>query len=321
MRSIPSNLLDLTKILNDLEYHDGDSLGEALGMTRSGVWKMIKKLEDYGIQIESVKSKGYKFQEELALLDYNVLSDKIPANLEVFENIDSTNTHIKKYIGDKSPWICVSETQENGKGRLGRSWQSPFGQNLYFSVLYPFKKDISELLGLSLVTALSIIQTLEEDLEIKADIKAKWPNDIVLGGKKLAGILTEIYSEANGTSYAVIGVGLNVNMISQGDIDQPWTSLKLMTQSHYNRNEMLALIVENLLGDLEIFANYGFENFRKSWFAKDALLGQKVSLLHNNTLVSGKAIGISELGNLLLEVDKEIKSFSSGDAYLSKSLQ
>src|SRR3990167_5786654 len=192
-KKLQQNLIKLVTILNDGEYHDGNSIGQTLQLTRSAVWKTIKKLQNYGIKIDSIKGKGYTLVEPLLLLDPLIIKNKIydSIDLMVFETIDSTNLYLKQFKNCKQVKVCLAEQQTAGKGRFERAWHSPFGKNIYMSCRYPFKKDISELAGLSLLTSLSVIKTLN-DIGIKDHLFVKWSNDIVFDGKKLAGNLIEV---------------------------------------------------------------------------------------------------------------------------------
>ena len=133
-------LSQLLEVLSDGEFHDGNALGDALQMTRSAVWKMIKKLERYDIQINSVKGKGYALCEPLILLDTDKICNKLhekKTQLTLFESMASTNEYLRALRHPKGIRFCLAEQQTAGKGRLNRDWHSPFGKNIYLSCLYP----------------------------------------------------------------------------------------------------------------------------------------------------------------------------------------
>ncbi len=320
MKTISSNLIQIFNILSDLNYHDGDTIGNKLGITRSAVWKAIKKLEEYGIEISSVKNKGYKLKEPLLLLNKERIEKEIndpKMDIEVFENIDSTSTYLKKNFNPNKRKICIAEIQTNGRGRMGRSWHSPFGQNIYLSYAYPIKKDISELSGLSLVLGIAEIAALKE-IGIEEEIKLKWPNDVMYKGQKLMGNLVEIQSESYGETMAIIGVGINVNMIIGSEIiTQDWTSLRKITGKYIDRNKLCVALIHNLNFTLEKFTQYGLREFISKWHELDSLYNLPIKL--NNGEFEGIAKGINEQGNLLLELKNgEIKAFSSGEASICK---
>lgn len=159
--------------------------------------------------------------------------------------------------------VVVADYQTAGHGQNGRVWQSPPKQNIYLSVLYPFFKSPSHVQGLSLAVGVSLIQSLEK-LGIH-DLKLKWPNDIFYQGKKLAGILVETTCIEKESCAVVVGIGLNVNMDFNQKIDQPWTSLKIMSKKLWDREELRVAIVKDLLESLNIFEEKGYEAFHENF--------------------------------------------------------
>lgn len=321
MKLLPENLVHLTSILSDLKYHTGDSLGDKLGITRSAIWKSIKKLEEYGVKVISIKNKGYLLSEPLLLLNQKFIKQEIAnknIKIEVLENVDSTNNHLKRNIDTGTRRIALSEMQLEGRGRKGRPWHSPFGQNIYMSYAYVFKKDISELNGLSLVISMAMIAAIKE-LGISNNIMLKWPNDGTYQGQKIMGNLIEVQSEAYGESLAIIGLGINVNMLNcvKGNIDQSWTSLRKINGNYIDRNLLCVALIHNLNMYLEQFSKYGLREFIPQWQQLDSLYNQAIKL--NDGESSGVAKGINEQGNLLLELPNgEVKAFASGETSISK---
>lgn len=183
MLSSHQNLIKILDVLNDQNFHDGTSIGETLNITRAAVWKSIKKLRRYGLAIESVKSKGYRITKPMILLDAQKIlrllkQTHYPINISVLEKIDSTNDYIKQLFENSEQInIVVAETQTAGRGRFARYWHSPFGENIYFSMRYRFKQDITQLSGLGLVIAFAICIAIEETCSLEDKIYIKWPND------------------------------------------------------------------------------------------------------------------------------------------------
>lgn len=320
MKLLSTNLIQITSILSDMNYHDGDSIGVKLGITRSAVWKNIKKLEEYGIKVISVKNKGYALKTPLLLLDQEKIIkelDNPDVRLEVFEDLDSSNSFLKNNIDTKKRQICFAESQNKGRGRMGRFWYSPFGQNIHMSYCYHFNKDISELNGLSLVVGIAILKAIKE-IGIDENINLKWPNDGNYLGQKLIGILVELQSESYGESTAIIGMGINVNMLDdKGLVDQAWTSLNKITGKYIDRNDLAVALVHNLNYVLERFAKYGLKEFLSEWSEVDSLYNKPVNL--NNGQYFGVAKGINEQGNLVVELNSgEMRIFSSGEVSISK---
>lgn len=326
MKQLRSNFVQLVEMLADGKYHDGTTIGKQLNLTRAAVWKLMKKLEQYNIAILSTKGKGYKLQQPLSLLNRKHIQKDLKhkdVKVEVLERVGSTNDHLKLYTKQNTTMrACLVELQTAAKGRLDRKWHSPFAQNLYFSFLYPFKKDISELSGLSLVVALAACQAIENVADLgKHKLEVKWPNDILVDGKKLAGILIEIEAESNGQCQLIIGIGVNTNMqqATKKEVDKPWVSLAQLTGHYIDRNQLGAALIDNLIDYLENFTQHGLSHFIKEWKQRDSLHGKTVTVQSFNQSVTGQCVGIGKYGHLKLKLDSgETVELSSGDTTLAK---
>lgn len=308
----------LVELLSDGQTHDGNVLGEQLGITRSAVWKMCQKLQSLGVPLQSVKGKGYMMPTPLRLLDPFRIQAGIPSSVkvEVLESTASTNDYLLAGRTQSGVSVCLAEMQTAGRGRLGRPWVSPFGENIYFSCQYPFQKDISELAGLSLVVSLSIVAALKQ-IGVHETLAVKWPNDVVCEAGKLSGTLIELRAESNGHCEAVIGIGINVNMTAARGIDQAWTSLYQQCGQSFDRNAIVIALVNQLLDDLALFQREGLPVFLPRWNALDFYRGKSVHLQQATSLIAGVAQGVNEHGHLLLELpDGTVKSYASGDASL-----
>jgi BirA family transcriptional regulator, biotin operon repressor / biotin---[acetyl-CoA-carboxylase] ligase len=324
IKKLNANLVNIVDILNDGQYHDGSTMGDRLNMTRSAVWKTIRKLEAYDIKIDSIKGKGYALLEPLILLDQKKIKKKLcteKIDISIFECIDSTNDYLKlkTFPHNQSIKICLAEQQTRGKGRFNREWYSPFGQNIYLSCIYPFRKDISELAGLSLVASLAIVKTLQT-YGLSDHLYAKWPNDVVYQNKKLSGCLIEIQAESHGASHAIIGVGINVNMLNDDHhIQQTWTSMRKILAQYIDRNELCARLITHFLDHLQQFAARGFTPFAEEWMQADSLMNKIITLKNFDEKITGKVMGINDKGHLLLRLENgTVRSFSSGDTSIVK---
>lgn len=234
----------LMQILGDGACHSGSELGNALKISRSAVWKQINQLNDLGIPITRIPHQGYQLEKPLILLDSNEITKQLhsegfsqPFNLHLFTSIDSTNRYLKDLPSSPAVEICCTEMQTQGRGRFGRHWHSPFGENIYCSARWSFNCDLSRLAGLSLVSSLAVVAFLNT-LSNSKDIKIKWPNDILWGNKKLCGSLIEILAESNSSAQVIIGIGLNVNTDTENHPlpDKPWCSLYEIFKQPYDRN-------------------------------------------------------------------------------------
>ena len=197
----------LLRLLADGQFHSGEELGEALGVSRAAVWKQLKKLDEMDIPFSSVKGKGYRLHDAIELLEPEQIQASVQQKLDKLElllDVDSTNTYLFQraadYMGQR--YAVLAEKQHGGRGRRGRHWVSPFGKNIYLSLLVSFSGGINALEGLSLVTAIAVEKALTR-LGL-TDIGLKWPNDIYLQQKKVAGILLEVTGEYNSHCQVVI---------------------------------------------------------------------------------------------------------------------
>ena len=313
-------LRDLLKILADGGFHSGEELGAQLGVTRAAVWKQLKKLESLNIPLSSVKGKGYRLSDAIQLLDEEEIKEKVEGRLDCLDvllNTESTNSYLLEHASDHmgKRYAVLAEKQESGRGRRGRTWVSPFGKNIYLSMLWSFSGGIGSLEGLSLVIAIAVERALSE-LGVD-NAKLKWPNDIYLNNKKLAGILLEVSGEYSGHCQVVIGIGLNIKLSDYDaeSIDQPWAQLS----EHLNntdRNTISAALISNLIRAIEQFEKTGFEMFKDYWTERDAFLDQEVDLILPNLVRSGICKGVNAKGELLLATGKGLETINAGEISL-----
>lgn len=313
-------LRNLLEILADGNFHSGEELGNQLGVTRAAVWKQLKKLEALNIPLSSVKGKGYRLSDAIQLLDEEVIKRNVSGRLDCLEvllNTESTNSYLLEKASDHmgKRYAVLAEKQEGGRGRRGRTWVSPFGKNIYLSMLWSFGGGIGSLEGLSLVIAIAVERALTE-LGVD-DTRLKWPNDVYLNNKKLAGILLEVSGEYSGYCQVVIGIGLNVNLseFDAESIDQPWAQLSEHLKDT-DRNTIASVLIDNLIKAIEEFDKQGFESFKDYWTERDAFLNKEVDLILPNLTRSGIAKGVNGKGELLLETEKGLESINAGELSL-----
>ncbi len=313
----------LLQLLSDGEYHSGETLGQALGISRMAVWKQIKALREAGVELQTLHGKGYRLPVAVELLDHELIRRAVtPAtragleSIEVMLEIDSTNNHLRTQAlqGAPSGSVCLAEQQQGGRGRRGRDWVSPFAANLYFSLLWRISAGAMALGGLSLVTGIAVARGLR-CFGIEA-AGLKWPNDILVHNAKLAGILIDVVGESTGPCAVVIGVGVNVRMpqSAAAGIDQPWTDLGSLTgQDDISRNRLAACLLDQLLPAIAEFEAQGLQPFMAEWQRYDIVQGRPVDLQLANGVVSGTACGIDAGGALLVETAGGRRRFTSGE--------
>ena len=320
-KKIPDALLEL---LSDGEFHSGEAIGRVLGISRAAVWKQLQKLDALSLQLESVKGKGYRLLDTVESLSAEVIAEGLTGiSVDVIQELDSTNAELLRRAASgpvASGAVVVAEQQTAGRGRRGREWVSPFGKNLYFSLLWNFSAGAASLDGLSLVVGISVVEALES-LGVD-DAALKWPNDVLLGDKKLAGVLLEIAGDATGLCHVVIGVGLNVNMRggeSHG-ITQAWTSLADRLDEVQSRSRVLNALLQRLLVNVRRFEREGLTPFAAQWLRYDAFAEKDVVVSLGERQIFGVAKGITDAGLLQVDVDGQLQSFNGGEVSLRRRL-
>jgi birA, biotin-[acetyl-CoA-carboxylase] ligase region len=324
-------LQQILRLLSDGQFHSGQELGEILGVSRTAVWKHLQKLEGLNISLESVKGKGYRVCGGLDLLNVERIQQQLQPEikelldvLDIHTVIDSTNTYtLQSAAGRVNGYVCLAEQQTSGKGRRGRHWVSPFGKNIYLSVLWNFE-GVAALEGLSLAVGVAIVEALESFGV--SGVKLKWPNDVLWQQRKLAGILLEVTGDPAGLCQVVVGIGLNVSMpdVSASVIDQPWVDLQTI-QSQLElprpvlRNELVAALLTHLLPLLRNYPEEKFAAYRERWEQLNAYAGKPVELHTARDSVKGRMVGVDESGALRLATEQGEALFYGGEVSLRVS--
>lgn len=303
----------ILQILKDGHFHSGEQLGHTLNMTRSAIWKGIKQLSKYGLDIQSISGRGYRIDGGLNLLNSVEISKHLPkqqenqlAGLAVLDQVSSTNDYLSKLPITENLsqpfYAALCEQQTAGRGRRGRDWLSPYGHNIYLSLRWDCQKDPFELSGLSLVIGIAIIRALKA-YGIPDGAQLKWPNDILYKGKKLAGVLIEMTAEAHNKTAIIIGVGINTFLsdLQLKDINQPCTTLYDILLNQINRNRLSALLINEMIAILNVFDKDGLTPFLPEWESYAPSIGSLVTVLHKNNSIVGTMKGITEQGELILE--------------------
>lgn len=311
---------NLLRVLADGAFHSGSELGRALGISRSAVWKHMQRMQELGVELYSVKGRGYRIPGGLDLLDEEVLHQQLPESvrsqlehLGLAIEIDSTNTQALEAMrkGVRSG-LFAAEFQHAGRGRRGRQWVSPLGSSLCFSLAWRFNSGAAALEGLSLAVGLALQQALEQ--EGLVDIGLKWPNDLLVGDAKLGGILIELSGDAAGECQVAIGIGLNVKLPDSvaERLDQPCIDLARLGYEE-SRTRLLVVLVSELITMLERFEAGGFAPLRPAWEEANAFRGREVALSSGPRRYEGVCLGVTDQGGLRLQMATGQEVFHGGE--------
>lgn len=303
-------------LLSSEHFVSGEELATQLGISRAAVSKHVDTLEDYGVAIFSVKGRGYKLANPISLIESSRLIQSIDNRCFYFDEIPSTNGFMLSHTSElKSGDLCVAEYQSAGRGRRGRTWVSPYGHHLYFSQFWSFPQGMAQAMGLSLVVACSLVEVLKSfGVE---NVGVKWPNDIYLNFKKLAGILIEMSGQADSECQLIIGIGVNMAMSEdQGKgIDQPWSDLSGLVCIP-NKTDLVIALHKQLKRDIQLFEREGLVAFKTRWQQADLFYGKEIRLLMGENHVDGICSGIDEQGAVLLETADGIHVYIGGEISL-----
>ncbi len=318
-----SNLtFPILHLLANGQFHSGEALAQRFKVTRATIWNAVKHAESLGVEVFSVRGRGYKLPQAIELLDKNLVLTAIGEqrewfNVQLLDEVASTNTYLMQQKDAAHATCVVAHVQTKGKGRRGRTWVSQLGASLTFSLLWRFQCGAAALSGLSLAVGVALMRALNS-LGVN-DAQLKWPNDVLVHGKKLAGILIELQGDLEGPSAAVIGVGVNLNLPKNvlNSIDQPAIDLVNVSTKSINQSELLGVILKHLTDVLSTFESHGFIGLRDEWLRYHAYQNKPVRmLLPNGTDVQGVVKSVADDGILLVETALGLQRFSAGEISL-----
>ena len=270
--------------LADGRFHSGEDVARDLGRSRATLSEALRKAPELGVEIFSVRGRGYKLAEPIEFLDADAIRAALAGTritLEVVDEVDSTSTRLLAMAAEGAPsGTCLAaEWQSAGRGRRGRSWVSALGGSLTFSLLWRFERGAGHLGGLSLAVGLAVARAMSACGVTR--VQVKWPNDVVVDLRKLAGILVETSGEMQGPSLAVIGVGVNWRLGERvlDLIDQPVIDVSGCATRATTRSALLARLLQELATILEAFERGGFPPLREAWRALHAYQGRRVHVI------------------------------------------
>ena len=294
-------------------YVSGEEMSRTLSISRAAVWKHIKRLRAEGYDIVSAKNNGYR----LGAAPDEITPDAVKAllrtrfmarNIEYKKSTGSTNEDAKRSEGSPDGTLFIADIQTAGKGRRGRAWNSPPGSGIWMSLL--LKPDIAP----ERVSQLTLIAGIAVCRAIGGRARIKWPNDIVIGTKKVSGILTELSAEPDMVNYAVCGIGINVNTAEfPAELKDRATSLYLETGSRVSRAELIARVMNELEPLYERFLSDGFAPQRGEYRDGCVTIGREVKVTGRGTELSGTAADVDEDGKLIIDTGGRTAAVTSGE--------
>ena len=307
------NKAELLSLLRESEdYISGQELCERFQVSRTAVWKVINQLKEDGYEIEAVKNRGYHLVLSPDALSKAEIESRLSSkwagrNLYVYEETDSTNLRIKQLAEEGAPHgtLAVANKQTAGRGRRGRSWESPSGTSIYMSILLKPEFAPQKASMVTIVMAMAIAKAIEKVSGLEA--KIKWPNDIVVNGKKVCGILTEMNAELDYIRYVVIGIGINVNNRSMSDfeesIQQNGSSLYIESGKEINRAVLVAAAMDAFEKYYSTFEQMGnlsglLEEYNNCLIS----MGKEVKVLDPKGEFTGISEGINAEGELIVKL-------------------
>ncbi|MRG86379.1 biotin--[acetyl-CoA-carboxylase] ligase [Salinibacillus xinjiangensis] len=315
MESTRKRLITLLAKKKD-EYISGQKLSDELNISRAAIWKQMKSLENEGYQIEAVSRKGYRivrFPERMSVntIQWNLKTDWLGQNMHFEEQVDSTQTvaHQLAREGAEHGTVIVADEQLKGRGRLHRPWHSQKGSGIWMSIILRPDIEPHRAPQLTLASAVAITKMLKFLTGVQP--KIKWPNDIFVGDRKLAGILTEMQAEQDLIEYVIIGIGLNVNLDQKAvpdDLQDVATSIQLETGKAWKREELIQELLYQMESIYELFLQQGFSSIKQAWEQDAYRLGETITVKARRKEWEATLIGIHEDGALIVEDENQSKS-------------
>ena len=312
---------ELLTLLREADDHiSGQALCEKFGVSRTAVWKTINQLKEAGYEIEAVPNKGYRLVSVPDVLSESELVSRrktkwIGKEIFYFDTVGSTNTEAKRLAeeGHENGTYVVADQQEAGRGRRGRTWQSPAGTNIYMTLLLKPEINPNHASMITLVSALAVAKGITRVTGSLAGIK--WPNDIVMNGKKVCGILTEMSAQFDYVNHIVVGIGINVHSKEFPEEIAPMaTSLDLETGAALNRAELVEAVWEAFEEYYETYLlTEDLSGLVQEYDAQLVNVNQLVKVLDPKEPFEGKALGITPLGELMVDTSEGRKLVSAGE--------
>jgi len=288
------------------------------GVSRTAIWKTIEQLREEGYKILAQPHEGYRLvgipdrltREELS---WNLQTERVGKRIHAYETTDSTMdiAHRLAQSGEPEGCVVVAEGQRKGRGRLHRSWLSPKGKGIYASVLLRPAVPLSQVPLVTLMAAVAVARAIQSKTPLRPEIK--WPNDVMLHGGKVAGILTELNAELNRVNYVILGIGINANA-SKSSLPAQATSLAEEVGHRIDRVDLARTLLTELDRSYSQFLNHGSDSILEAWRGFALFLGRRIRVAAQDRTVDGQAMDIDSSGALLVRTDAGlVESVAAGE--------
>ncbi len=302
------------------DYVSGDLMGSKLSISRTAVWKCLKQLEQMGYRFEKLKGKGYRLSgvpdrlypwEIECHLGTRLLGRSIVYN----DTVSSTNAVAFRLALSGCPegTCVVAEKQESGRGRLQRTWYSPHARNIYLSAVLRPQMHPAEVYPITFISSLAVYDTLRQ---AGVEARLKWPNDVLVGAKKISGTLIELSTEADAVRFVVVGIGLNVNMDEADmheDIRETATSMRMEAKNHFERSRICGMLLGNLERYYDTIQRQGVREICRLWEESAKAKGTFMEITQMDRTYRGICEGIDRDGAILIKQDGRIVRVIAGD--------
>lgn len=316
----------LTALSDTTDFVSGEALSRQCGISRTAVWKHIQKLQQEGYQIESQRHQGYRLLNGADVLRAQEIGRGLEQTMwqqeRIFchSEIDSTNQEARRLIlqGYGQGTVIVAEQQNAGRGRLGRHWESPGGTGIWFSVILEPAVSLQETSHYSFVTAVAVAEGIRQATGLPAQVK--WPNDILIDGKKVCGVLLELVAEMTRVHQLIVGIGINANQKPADfpeEVRKKATSLAIETGHPVQRCAVLCAVLRCLEENCRLMEQQGFAAIRQKWAELSCVIGREVQVLRQGeTVLYGMATGLAEDGALVVQTGNGEERIVAGDVSL-----
>lgn len=306
----------------------GQQLADEFGISRTAIWKHLQTLQEDGYTFETIKKKGYLLTKKPDRVDPARISSflatsRLGRTIHYYEECTSTQTIAHELVrnGASDGTVIVAESQTDGKGRMARPWESTKGKGIWMTIIIRPNVLPHQAPQFTLIAAVAVVNAIRS-LHKLINPEIKWPNDILIGGKKSTGILTEMIAEMDGVQALLIGIGINVNQQIEDfpmELQNIATSLSIEAKEKIDRAELIAATLKYLEKYIDLYLKTGFEPIKTLWEEFSGTIGKKIKATTLREVIEGIAIGITADGVLEVKVDNgEIKRIYSADIEIEK---